>query len=126
MRAVVRRLAESGTAKRHLKFCAVNEIEKRYYTIGEVAEMLGVKPSVIRFWEQEFEQLKTQKTTGGRRVYTSKDVALLRKIHYLLKDLKYTVKGAREKLDADRKPKDRKAQLRETLQENKGFLKNLM
>jgi DNA-binding transcriptional MerR regulator len=115
-----------NTAKRHFKFCAVNEIEKRYYTIGEVAEMLGVKPSVIRFWEQEFEQLKTQKTTGGRRVYTSKEVALLRKIHYLLKDLKYTVKGAREKLDADRKPKDEKAQLRETLQETKVFLESLL
>lgn len=101
-------------------------IEKRYFTIGEAAKELGVKPSVLRFWEQEFEQLKTQKTSGGRRVYSQKDMALLRKIHYLLKDMKYTIKGAREKLEAERKPKDDKTQIRETLQEAKVFLESLL
>ncbi|MCS7085468.1 MAG: MerR family transcriptional regulator [Bacteroidia bacterium] len=104
----------------------VEGVEKRYYTIGEAARELGVKPSVLRFWEQEFEQLKVQKSAGGRRVYSRKQMELLKKIHFLLRDMKYTIKGAKEKLESQRVSKDEKTQLRETLQEVKVFLESLL
>jgi DNA-binding transcriptional MerR regulator len=74
------------------------QIEKVYYTIGEVAAMFNVNPSLIRFWEREFEQLSPKKNGRGNRVFSKKDVELFHKIHHLVKDRGYTLDGARKML----------------------------
>jgi DNA-binding transcriptional MerR regulator len=72
---------------------------KRYFTIGEVSELCGVKPHVLRYWEQEFTQLKPLKRRGNRRYYQHHEVLLVRKIRELLYEHGYTINGARNKLD---------------------------
>ena len=72
---------------------------KRYFTIGEVSELCGVKPHVLRYWEQEFSQLKPVKRRGNRRYYQREDVILVREIRTLLYQDGYTIGGARQKLD---------------------------
>ncbi len=73
-------------------------IAKKYFTIGEAAALLQVKPSVLRFWETEFPQISPRKTRKGRRLYTQPDLDLLQAIHELVRVQKYTLQGAREKL----------------------------
>jgi DNA-binding transcriptional MerR regulator len=73
-----------------------NQITKTYFTIGEVATMLGESPSLIRFWEKEFTALKPDKTEKGTRKYTEKNIQLLQLIHYLVKQKGYTLQGAAE------------------------------
>jgi len=73
---------------------------KRYFTIGEVAELCGVKPHVLRYWEQEFTQLKPVKRRGNRRYYQHHEVLLVRRIRQLLYEQGYTISGARNRLDA--------------------------
>lgn len=72
---------------------------KRYFTIGEVSELCGVKPHVLRYWEQEFTQLKPVKRRGNRRYYQHHEVLLIRRIRELLYDQGFTINGARNKLD---------------------------
>ncbi len=72
--------------------------KKLYYSIGEVAAMLGVRTSVLRFWESEFDCLKPVKTSRGARNYTEHDIELLRRIHYLTRECGYTLEGAREQM----------------------------
>jgi DNA-binding transcriptional MerR regulator len=72
-----------------------HQIEKIYFTIGEVADMFDVNTSLIRFWEKEFPQLQPRKNARGNRVYTKKDVELFRKIHHLVKERGYTLDGAK-------------------------------
>lgn len=72
---------------------------KRYFTIGEVAHLCGVKPHVLRYWEQEFPQLKPAKRRGNRRYYQRADVVMVRNIRGLLYDEGYTISGARIQLD---------------------------
>lgn len=74
---------------------------KRYFTIGEVAELCSVKPHVLRYWEQEFPQLKPVKRRGNRRYYQRHDVILIRQIRSLLYDEGFTIGGARQKLEGD-------------------------
>jgi DNA-binding transcriptional MerR regulator len=74
------------------------EIEKLYYSIGEVAEMFNVSKSLIRFWETEFDILKPRKSQKGNRLFTKKDIENLRVIYYLVKEKGYTLEGARMKL----------------------------
>ena len=74
---------------------------KRYFTIGEVSELCGVKPHVLRYWEQEFPQLKPVKRRGNRRYYQRQDVLLIRQIRSLLYEHGYTIGGARLKLSGD-------------------------
>ena len=74
---------------------------KRYFTIGEVSELCGVKSHVLRYWEQEFTQLKPVKRRGNRRYYQRHDVILIRQIRSLLYDQGYTIGGARLKLTGD-------------------------
>lgn len=74
---------------------------KRYFTIGEVAELCDVKPHVLRYWEQEFPQLKPVKRRGNRRYYQRHDVLLIRQIRSLLYDEGFTIGGARQKLEGD-------------------------
>jgi DNA-binding transcriptional MerR regulator len=72
---------------------------KRYFTIGEVSDLCGVKPHVLRYWEQEFTQLKPVKRRGNRRYYQHHEVLLIRRIRALLYDDGFTISGARNLLD---------------------------
>lgn len=71
---------------------------KRYFTIGEVSELCGVKPHVLRYWEQEFPQLKPAKRRGNRRYYQRHDVLMIRQIRSLLYEEGFTIGGARQRL----------------------------
>ena len=86
---------------------------KRYFTIGEVSELCGVKPHVLRYWEQEFTQLKPVKRRGNRRYYQHHEVLLIRRIRDLLYEQGFTISGARNRLDSrgDHKPEDRGSSL---------------
>lgn len=71
---------------------------KRYFTIGEVSDLCGVKPHVLRYWEQEFTQLRPMKRRGNRRYYQHNEVLMIRRIRDLLYDQGFTISGARNKL----------------------------
>jgi DNA-binding transcriptional MerR regulator len=79
---------------------------KRYFTIGEVSELCGVKPHVLRYWEQEFTQLKPVKRRGNRRYYQHHEVLLIRRIRELLYEQGFTISGARNRLDGRGSPAD--------------------
>lgn len=83
-------------------------IERVYWTIGEVAEQLGVNASVLRYWEKEFGMLRPKRTGKGDRLYTRDDIAKVREIHRLLKDEGFTIQGARDRLR--QRPRDPDAQ----------------
>jgi DNA-binding transcriptional MerR regulator len=72
------------------------DIEKQYFTIGEVAAQFNVAPSLIRFWETEFEELRPRKSKKGNRLYTPQDIDIFRTIYHLVKERGYTIPGARE------------------------------
>ena len=74
---------------------------KRYFTIGEVSELCAVKPHVLRYWEQEFAQLKPVKRRGNRRYYQHHEVLLIRRIRDLLYEQGFTINGARHRLDSE-------------------------
>jgi len=74
---------------------------KRYFTIGEVSELCGVKPHVLRYWEQEFPHLKPVKRRGNRRYYQRQDVLVIRQIRSLLYEQGFTIGGARNRLDGE-------------------------
>jgi DNA-binding transcriptional MerR regulator len=80
---------------------------KRYFTIGEVSELCGVKPHVLRYWEQEFTQLKPVKRRGNRRYYQHHEVLLIRRIRELLYEEGFTISGARNRLDNGLAPDER-------------------
>lgn len=75
---------------------------KRYFTIGEVADLCGVKPHVLRYWEQEFSQLTPMKRRGNRRYYQHHEVVMVRRIRTLLYEQGYTISGARSQLDTQK------------------------
>ncbi len=79
---------------------------KRYFTIGEVSDLCGVKPHVLRYWEQEFTQLKPVKRRGNRRYYQRHDVILIRQIRSLLYDQGFTIGGARQQLTGEQAKDD--------------------
>lgn len=79
---------------------------KRYFTIGEVSELCGVKPHVLRYWEQEFPQLKPVKRRGNRRYYQRHDVIMIRQIRSLLYDQGFTIGGARQQLSGEHAKQD--------------------
>ena len=79
---------------------------KRYFTIGEVSELCAVKPHVLRYWEQEFPQLKPVKRRGNRRYYQRHDVMLIRQIRSLLYYQGFTIGGARQRLSGDEAKED--------------------
>lgn len=89
---------------------------KRYFTIGEVSELCGVKPHVLRYWEQEFTQLKPVKRRGNRRYYQHHEVLLIRRIRSLLYEQGFTISGARNRLGDVREapPHDQDAAVRLT------------
>ena len=79
---------------------------KRYFTIGEVGDLCDVKPHVLRYWEQEFPQLKPVKRRGNRRYYQRHDVILIRQIRSLLYEQGFTIGGARQRLSGDEAKED--------------------
>ena len=79
---------------------------KRYFTIGEVSDLCGVKPHVLRYWEQEFPQLKPVKRRGNRRYYQRHDVLVIRQIRSLLYEQGFTIGGARQQLSSDTAKQD--------------------
>jgi DNA-binding transcriptional MerR regulator len=101
-----------------------DEIEKTHFTIGEVSKLLNVAPSVIRFWEKEFSQLKPQKSKGGTRNFSQKDLQLLQRIYHLLKVEGFTLQGARERLKAGNAMADID-EIKEKLNKLRGFLVDL-
>tara|TARA_B100001113_G_scaffold150889_1_gene123721 strand:+ start:1113 stop:1436 length:324 start_codon:yes stop_codon:yes gene_type:complete len=74
----------------------INLQNKRYYSIGEVASKFNVNPSLIRFWEQEFKILNPKKNSRGNRKFTQKDIEVINKIYFLLKEKGYTIQGAKD------------------------------
>ncbi|MDP6377451.1 MAG: MerR family transcriptional regulator [Pseudomonadales bacterium] len=80
---------------------------KRYFTIGEVSQLCDVKPHVLRYWEQEFPQLKPVKRRGNRRYYQRQDVIVIRQIRALLYEQGFTIGGARQRLSGDEAKEDR-------------------
>ena len=99
---------------------------KRYFTIGEVSELCSVKPHVLRYWEQEFPQLKPVKRRGNRRYYQRQDVLTIRQIRSLLYDQGYTIGGARQRMTDDgAAPEQPKAGTQELIEELEDVLKIL-
>ena len=94
---------------------------KRYFTIGEVSELCAVKPHVLRYWEQEFPQLKPVKRRGNRRYYQREDVLTIRQIRALLYEDGYTIGGARQRMsdekDAGMRPVEVQAVIKETIED---------
>ena len=103
---------------------------KRYFTIGEVSELCGVKPHVLRYWEQEFTQLRPVKRGGNRRYYQHHEVLLIRRIRELLYQDGFTISGARNRLDelAARKREDAEESigLREQLSSVRSEIKSIL
>lgn len=95
--------------------------EKLYYSIGEVAQMLNVNPSLLRYWETEFSEIKPHKNKKGTRYYTPNDIALLRRIYHLTRDCGLTLDGVRDNLRHNDNNDDT-AQLVQTLTEARNFL----
>ncbi|MBR4505148.1 MAG: MerR family transcriptional regulator [Bacteroidales bacterium] len=98
--------------------------KKLYYTIGEVAEMIGEQPTVLRFWETEFKQIRPVKNKRGVRSYTEHDIEILRRIRHLTRDCGYTLEGAREQMRT-RPVEDPKMELVNNLKEVRSFLAEL-
>jgi DNA-binding transcriptional MerR regulator len=99
-------------------------ISKKYYTIGEVSEMIREAPSLIRFWEKEFDALKPDKTDKGTRKYSEKDIQLLKLIHYLVKQKGYTLQGAAEYIK-QQSDIETTGKLVDSLTRLKGFLQTI-
>lgn len=79
-----------------------SKIEKVFFSISEVAELVGINPSSIRYWENNFEELAPQKTTKGTRLYSADDIETIKLIHHLVKERGLTLKGAQKKLKDNR------------------------
>jgi DNA-binding transcriptional MerR regulator len=100
-------------------------ISKQYFSIGEVSGILGVNASLIRFWETEFPALAPKKNKKGNRMFTQKDLDLLKNIYYLVKVKRFTLDGARQKLSAGGKEIDTHRRAVETLSQLRNFLQEL-
>ncbi len=101
---------------------------KRYFTIGEVSELCDVKPHVLRYWEQEFPQLKPVKRRGNRRYYQRQDVLMIRQIRSLLYEQGFTIGGARQRMSSDDAKEDStqfKQLIRQMVAELEDLLKDL-
>lgn len=99
--------------------------EKLYYSIGEVAEMMAVNTSLIRFWEKEFEIIQPQKNKKGNRLFTAKDIESIKLIHYLVKERGFTLQGAKQKLKDSKSGAERERETVERLQKVRKFLLEL-
>ena len=100
-------------------------IEKRYYTIGEVASMMDVNASLLRYWEKEFDILKPKKNGKGDRFFTKEDIENIKLIHHLVKDKGYTLDGAKTRLKNEMDAVQKKMLIVEKLKKVKGFLEEM-
>src|ERR1700741_1528984 len=98
---------------------------KRYFTIGEVSDLCGVKPHVLRYWEQEFPQLKPVKRRGNRRYYQRQDVLVIRQIRGLLYEQGFTIGGARNRRKGD-EPRDDVSQAQQIIRQLRGELEEVL
>lgn len=98
---------------------------KRYFTIGEVSDLCAVKPHVLRYWEQEFPQLKPIKRRGNRRYYQRHDVIMIRQIRGLLYEDGFTIGGARQKLSGS-SAKDDSSQSHQIVKQLRGELEDIL
>ena len=101
------------------------EIEKLYYTIGEVALMLDVNTSLLRYWEKEFDVLKPKKNAKGDRFFTKDDIENLKLIYHLVREKGYTLDGAKTRLKTDIELTQKKFKIIERLKKVRGFLEEL-
>ena len=101
------------------------EIEKKYYSIGEVADLFKVATSLIRYWESEFESIRPRKDKKGNRVYTKNDIQKIRYVYHLVKEKGYTLQGAQEVISSGKQQGLDKVAAIQKLQEIKDFLINL-
>jgi DNA-binding transcriptional MerR regulator len=101
------------------------EIQKRYYSIGEVAEKFKVNTSLIRFWESEFDVLRPKKNKKGDRQFTQKDIDCIQNIYHLVKEKGYTLQGAKEIIKAKTQLQPERAALINSLEQVKAFLTEL-
>jgi DNA-binding transcriptional MerR regulator len=101
------------------------EIEKLYYSIGEVAEIFNVAPSLIRFWETEFDVIKPKKNRKGNRQFTKEDIDHVRTIYHLVKEKGFTLQGAKEMLRNDNQSVHDKIELLNSLKKVRSFLVDL-
>ena len=102
-----------------------DEILKRYYSIGEVAEMFAVNASLLRHWETEFDTIRPKKNRKGERQYTQKDVETIRLIYGLVKDKGFTLQGAKDFMKTKNQQEAEKGAVIESLEKLKGFLTDL-
>lgn len=102
-----------------------DKIEKLYYSIGEVSDVVGYEPHVLRYWEEEFDVLNPRKNRAGRRVYTEADIETVERIRRLLKDEKYTIEGARQVIERDERKAEVQAEIEDDLQTLRSFLVEL-
>jgi DNA-binding transcriptional MerR regulator len=98
------------------------KVEKLFYSIGEVAEMLNVPVSTVRFWENEFDVLKPRKNKKGNRLFTAGDIKNLMIIHHLVKEKGMTLAGAKKQISAKWEETDYKYEISQSLQNIKGIL----
>lgn len=102
------------------------EIKKMFYKMGEVSKIIAVPPSMLRFWEKEFDCLKDlNKNRKGDRLYTEQNITDLKTIHYLVKEKGYTLQGANEYISGNRKIVDKNTEMIKSLEKLKGFLLEL-
>jgi DNA-binding transcriptional MerR regulator len=98
------------------------EIEKLYFSIGEVAEMFNVAPSLIRFWESEFDLIKPKKNRKGNRQFTKEDIDNVRTIYHLVKEKGFTLQGAKDMLRNDTQAVKDKMEMLDSLKRVRSFL----
>ncbi|MFN8310139.1 MAG: MerR family transcriptional regulator [Chitinophagales bacterium] len=98
------------------------EIEKLYYTIGEVSQIMNLNASQIRYWESEFESLKPRKDRKGNRIFTKEDIETIRIIHYLTKERGFTIEGAKAQIRNDLGKLRRNMELQRSLTHIREFL----
>jgi DNA-binding transcriptional MerR regulator len=101
------------------------DIEKKYFSIGEVADMFQVAPSLIRYWESEFDTIQPQKNKKGNRQFTKDDIEQFRVIYSLLKEKGYTINGARELLKKDKQKVKNTEDILDALHKVRSFLIDL-
>lgn len=101
------------------------QVEKMYHKIGEVAEMLDVTPSLIRFWEKEFPTIKPKKNRRGVRVFTANDIEELKKVYNLVKEQGHTLEAAKRKIRNNKDPNKKILEIESKLKSLKSFLQEI-
>lgn len=104
----------------------MEEFDKQYYRIKDVAELLGVSASTLRYWEQEFPECRPRRSATNIRYYKASDIEMLRMIHYLLKFKGLKIEAAREQLRSNRKNVSNRAKVIETLTETRDRLEGIL